>query len=53
MIEKTSVDLGVEVFRQVGFPAIVAAWFMWRAEKKFDAIFAAIRRLRCYHPSED
>ena len=36
--ELTAADSAIALIQQVGFPIVVAGWFMFRAEKKLDRI---------------
>lgn len=46
-MDKSTIDYCVEVFRSVGFPAIMVYWFAMRAEKRLDELTKAILAL---HP---
>lgn len=36
---------GVSLLREFGFPVVVAAWFMWRLEKRMDRLFELMTAL--------
>lgn len=45
-ISKETVNYSIDVFRQVGFPAIVAGWLLVRIEKRLDNLTLAVMSLR-------
>ena len=38
-------DQGVALVREFGFPVFVAAWFMWRLEKRLDRLMELMASL--------
>jgi len=51
-IESSTADSGISLIKQVGFPVVVALWFMLRNDKKMDdqnkvlgEIVALVKRL--------
>lgn len=47
--ELSALDKLLEVVKQVGFPIVVACWFMFRTDKKLEALTATINKLRGGH----
>lgn len=45
-IDESMLKSGVEVLKQVGFPAAVAFWFMFRTDKILNALTNEMRELR-------
>jgi hypothetical protein len=35
----------IELIRQLGFPIVVACWFMFRTDKRVDKLTAAVEKL--------
>lgn len=33
-----TIEQGIALLREFGFPVIVAVWFMWRLEKRLDRV---------------
>lgn len=43
-IQMSTADAAIEIIKQVGFPVVVACWFMFRTDKRLDALTEAINR---------
>lgn len=47
-MEKEIIEGAVKVIQTVGFPIVVCLWFMFRAEKRFDAMTTVLTELSGY-----
>lgn len=47
-LDAQTVDAAISVFKQVGFPAVVACWFMFRTDARLDKLTEAVNSL---HPN--
>lgn len=45
MFEKETVAAFADVLKQVGFPIVAACWFMFRTDKRIDAMRASLDAL--------
>lgn len=43
--EITAMQAFIEVVKQVGFPVVVACWFMFRTDKRLDALKESVDKL--------
>ena len=43
--ELSGFQAAVEIVKQVGFPVVVACWFMFRTDKRLEALTDAIGKL--------
>ncbi len=44
-IDKELVESGISIFKQVGFPAATAFWFMFRLERRLEDLAKAVGEL--------
>lgn len=44
-MEALSVDAIVKIINAVGFPIVVAVWFMWRSDKRQDKLIELVQEL--------
>lgn len=51
-LDSETIEAGITVFKQVGFPAVVACWFMFRTDKRLDRLTEAVTALHPPHSSE-
>lgn len=45
-MDKDTFTQVVELIKQVGFPIVTCVWFMWRFEKRLEALTTAINNLK-------
>jgi hypothetical protein len=44
-MESITVDAVTKVINTVGFPIVVAVWFMWRSDKRQDKLIGLVQEL--------
>ncbi len=49
-LDSQTVEGGISIFKQVGFPAIVACWFMFRTDARLDKLTEAVNALHLNPP---
>ena len=42
--ELTTAQAAIEIVKQVGFPVVVACWFMFRTDRRLEALTSAINK---------
>ncbi|GAB1376781.1 hypothetical protein MASR1M48_16330 [Lactococcus petauri] len=47
-----SVDSIVKIINAVGFPIVVAIWFMWRSDKRQDKIIELVQELSAFEKAK-
>ena len=43
--ELSGFQAAVEIVKQVGFPVVVACWFMFRTDKRLETLTEAVNKL--------